>query len=934
MKTSKLQSSTNNPRRILFLTLFVILVVLFSWQTNKDGVWGKLFRPQYILFSNDGSYAVQKMQWTHLPESFLGSWYDLNAIGVNGGAVVPDFTQTFRWIFGALGYSKSIDPVALWFFGAAAFFFFRRAGLSSIASVLGGIGACLTTSYFSNVCWGSVPPTVAFGLDLLAMGALIKRDNLPVWVAPALAGLAVGMNVVEAADIGALLSLVVAAFAMFQPLAENSAPVVQRVIRGVWRTAVVSIFAGFIAAYAVSVLVGANITGIAGAKQEEATKQHQWDFGTQWSLPKKETLALFVPNLFGCNIISPPPETYWGNIGTDPSFYRYLESKGPLPAPEAFIRHTGRGVYIGTMIVFIAFWAGVQSLRKKDSGFTDVERRYVWFWWVIALVSLPFAWGRHAPFFQLLYHLPYFSTVRNPDKFLYIVTLAMIILFAYGIHGLTRRYLEAPLVPAPGGRFKTWWSKASFYERRWVLGAIGIVLLSALGWVVYAAMRGHVENYLTEYSRIDTLRRGGEWNAEAIGGAQTTAAAQVTFSLQQVGWFVVTIAATIGMLLAIMSGAFAGARARWAGIFLGVILVGDLVHADLPYIKWWDYKEKYEVGNPEPVIKFLADKPYEHRVAYALPLPLTTPPDFQQFKDLYDIEWKQQLFPVFQIPTLDIVQMPRMPEDLLTFNSTLQASPKRAADGHVELDMDTTYRIGRLWQLSATRYVVGPAPLLDMMNANFDSTPGRFRILQKFTFGPRPGVDREKITQYSQIQAVPVPPDNPNAANAPYALYEFTGAFPRATLFSNWEVVTNDEVALTRLADRSFDPANAVLLTKPLPAQPAGDNPDFTAVKITDYLPADIHLEATPTKPSVLMMADKYDPNWQVFIDGKRGEVLKVNYLMRGVYLDPGKHEVEFRFRPNIPLFYENLFAIAVACGLLGYALVTVRKRGGSADSV
>lgn len=923
MKTSTPQSSTKTPRLILFGVLFVILVCLF---------W-KSFLPQYIVFSNDGSYAVQKMQWTHLPESFVGSWYDQNAVGVNAGAVVPNFTQAFRWFFGALGYSKFIDLVALWFFGAAAFFFFRRAGLSAIAAVLGGIGACLTTSYFSNVCWGSVPPTIAFGLDLLAMGALIKRDkNLPVWVAPALAGLAVGMNVVEAADIGALLSLVVAAFAMFQALAEDGAALPARVVRAIWRTAVVSIFAGFIAAYAVSVLITANITGIAGTKQDEATKLQHYDFATQWSVPKKETLALFVPNLFGCNVIADPKEAYWGSIGTDPSWDRYFDSKGPLPSPQAYLRHTGRGIYIGAFIMLLAAWAGVQSLRKKDSGFTDLERRHVWFWWVVALVSLPLAWGRHGPVYQIIYHLPYFSTIRSPDKYLYIVTLAMVILCGYGIHCLSRRYLEMPLVAAPGGRFKSWWAKASMYERRCVVGLIGLVFLCVIGWGVYVAMRGHTEDYLVNWRRLDLLRSGRALEGKGLSDAQETAAAQVTFSIQQVGWFVVIIAASVGMLLAIMSGAFAGRRARWAGVFLGIILTGDLVRANLPYIHWWDYKTKYEVGNPEPVIKFLAEKPYEHRIAYTPPFPMGTPDQFAWFDNLYRIEWMQQLFPVYNIPTLDIVQMPRMPQDLQTFNDTMRlqfktnpdGSPLVDANGRVAPDESTVFRFGRLWQLTATRYLVGPAPYLELMNAQFDATTNRFRIVQKFDLGPRPNVDRDRMT-VSDLEAVPVPMENPNA---PYALFEDTAALPRATLFSNWEIVTNDQAALAKLTERSFDPTQAIVLTKPLPTQPAGTNTDLTAVKITSYLPANIHLEATPTKPSVLMLADKYDPDWQVFVDGKRGEVLKCNYLMRGVYLEPGKHEVEFRFRPNIHMFYENLFAIVVAFCLLGYALVTIRKRG------
>src|SRR4051812_8602283 len=137
MKTAKSQSSTAIPRLILFSVLFVILVCLF---------W-KSFLPQWIIFSNDGSLAIQESQWIHLPESFIGSWYDLNTLGCSGGAVVPDFTQLFRLLFGAVGYAKFIAPVSLLFFGWSAYFFFRRAGMSAIASVLGGIGACFTTAY-------------------------------------------------------------------------------------------------------------------------------------------------------------------------------------------------------------------------------------------------------------------------------------------------------------------------------------------------------------------------------------------------------------------------------------------------------------------------------------------------------------------------------------------------------------------------------------------------------------------------------------------------------------------------------------------------------------------------------------------------------------------------------------------------------------------
>jgi hypothetical protein len=922
MRSSKTQISMKSPRLLMFLSMLIVLVCLF-WRS---------FLPDFVLFSNDGSLAIQKSEWVHLPEAFIGSWYDLNTVGVSAGAVVPDFTSVFRWIFGAVGYAKFVAPVSLLVLGAAAFFFFRRAGMSSMAAILGGLAACLTTAFFSNVCWGSVPPIIAFGTDLLALAALVKRDKSPFWVSPTLAGFAVGVNVIEAADIGALFSLVIAAFSMYLSIIEEGSSVGSRLARGIGRTVIVAVSAGFIAAYAVSILVGTNIKGISGTQQDEQTKALHYDFATQWSVPKRETLALIVPNLFGCNVITPGAANYWGSMGSDPSWDRYFASngKGPLPAPGTFLRHTGRGIYIGALVVFVAFWTAAQSFRKKDSAFTLMERKLIWFWTGIAIISLLLAWGRFAPFYQIVYHLPYFSTIRNPDKFLHILTLSMVILFGYGIHGLHRRYLDVPLVNMPHSRLRTWWTKTSTFDRRWIIATALIILLSVIGWGGYASMRGHVENYLVQLQRLDALRNGKELDADALSGARNFAVSQISFSLQQVGWFVLVITASSAVLLLIMAGAFAGRRARWAGFFLGFILVGDLARANKPYIVFWNYKEKYEIGHPEPVIQFLANKPYEHRVAYLLPRPMFTPEAFSQFESLYNLEWTQQLFPVYSIPTLDIVQMPRQPEDLVTFNSSFEVKVKRDEQGRpTGLDEKSLFLLGRLWQLTATRYLVGPAPLLNEVNQKFDTVPNRFRVVQRFELGPRPGIERP--TQYSQVQAVPT--EDPNAR---FALFEYTGAFPRATLFSNWQVVASDTAALEQLTNATFDPTKTVLVTKPLPvpANPSAMNLDFANVKFTSYHPADMKFEARPSNPSVLMLCDKYDPDWQVLVDGKQSELIRCNFLMRGVFLEPGRHEIEFRFRPNIKMFYVNLIAIFASIFLLGYAVTTSRRRSAEDETV
>ncbi len=205
MKSSKSASPEKSSGWIAVVVLFIVILVFF----------GKCFLPDWILFSNDGPLGLQNSDWLHLPKAFIGQWYDLNTLGVNAGASLADFSSLVRWVVGPVGYAKSIIPIGLWFLGIAAYFFFRRSGMAVASSILGGLAASLTTGYFTNACWGAAPPIIAFGMDFLALAALAKRDKCPFWIASALGGLAVGLNIMEAADIGALFSLLVAAYAVY-----------------------------------------------------------------------------------------------------------------------------------------------------------------------------------------------------------------------------------------------------------------------------------------------------------------------------------------------------------------------------------------------------------------------------------------------------------------------------------------------------------------------------------------------------------------------------------------------------------------------------------------------------------------------------------------------------------------------------------------------
>jgi hypothetical protein len=914
-------NSTVRPRGWFApLLLFLVLAALF-WRS---------FEPGIVHFSNDGPLGMQNAAWLHLPEALTGQWYDLNSIGSNGGQSSPDILTLIRWVLQPVGYAKFLAPIALWILGVGAWFFFRQLQFSPLAATLGGLAAALNSTFFSTACWGVAAQQIATGMDFFALGLIVantaETPALTRWTRLALAGLCVGINVMEAADIGAIFSLFVAAFVFFKALNEEDAPALKKIGRGILRTAAVAGFAGLIAMQTVTALIGSSITGIAGTGQDTETKAAHWDWATQWSLPKSETLAILVPGLFGYKMDTPnnmmpalqefyKNGEYWGGVGRDPAIDRYFDSgrQGPPPA-SGFMRFTGGGTYAGILVALLAAWAIAQSFRRENSVFSASQKRFIWFWTAALALSLPLAWGRFAPFskeydspgfYALLYHLPYFSTIRNPAKFINVFSWVIVILFGYGVHALNRRYLEVPAngSSSPSTQLVNWWAKVRGFDRHWTIGCGVAVVVSVLGWLVYSAQMPALVKYLQRVGFPD------ESSAKAIAA----------FSCGQVVWFIFYLAAAVLLCTLVMAGVFAGKRAKLGGILLGALLLLDLGRANLPWITHWDYAQKYASN---PIVDFLKEKPFENRVAYGLPRPLSTPSQFGLFSELYSIEWAQHHFPYYNIQSLDVIQMSRMPADLAAFDGNFQIGVRQDASGQLTVAPETFPRVARLWELTSTRYLLGPASLLDLYNQQFDPSQQRFRILQRFDVVNKPGI--EHPTKLEELTAV-------TNDNGPYALFEFTGALPRVKLYSHWQVSTNDEATLKMLADKNFDPQQAVLVATPQPTAPS-TNQNAGTVEFKSYKPTDIVFDAKAETPSVLLLNDRYDSNWRVRVDGKPAQLLRCNYIMRGVYLTAGPHTVEFQFSlPTGPLKI-TLAAIAIGFVLLGL-LIFLQRRQPAAES-
>jgi hypothetical protein len=772
-------------------------------------------------------------------------------------------------------------------------------------------------------------------LNFLALGLLADTTSPRRWWRVMLAGFAVGLGVMEAYDIGALFSLAVAAFVVAQALA-NDGPRARRALHGVARLALVAGCAGFIAATTLLTLVVTQVKGVVGMAQDDETRTRRWNEATQWSIPKREALGIFVPGLFGFRMDTPDGGAYWGGVGRDAAWDRYLASDRQGPLPGGFFRYGGGSTYAGVLVLLVAAWAVAQSFRQRDSFFSTAQRRMIWFWLAVVLVSALLMFGRFAPFYQFFYALPYASTIRNPAKFLHILMWALLVLFGYGLHGLATLYLKPAAAPGRAlvAQVGAWWKQVSGFERKWALAMFSAVGAGLLAWLMFAAQGGSLVAYLADLNRLQEMQRGIQPDPVAAEAAARVTAA---FSLGQVGWAVGFLALTAALLTLVMSGYFNGRRARIAGVLLVVLLAVDLGWQNRPFVVTVNWREKYVEAGDNPVIAFLRQNAHEQRVSS---LPEWVTRAFQVdprlagaqdiFQTVYGSEWTQHLFPYYNIQTLNIVQMPRRPVEYDAFEQALQ----------FDFTTNTLHHVVRRWQLTSARHIVGAAPLVDLLNQALDAEQQRFQSRLRFEFYQTK--DGGPILTRTNSQGV-------------FAVMEFTGALPRAKLYTDWQVApydverikawadnlrrvyppgyplaldslaTNDLATLELLTRKSFDPARTVLLAEPLQMTPP-TNAEPGTVRCASYAPKHILLETQSSLPAVLLLNDKFDPNWRVTVDGQPATLLRCNYIMRGVAVPAGEHRVEFHFAPPLVPLYVSLTAIAFGVFLLGVLIFPARR--------
>jgi len=256
------------------------------------------------------------------------------------------------------------------------------------------------------------------------------------------------------------------------------------------------------------------------------------------------------------------------------------------------------------------------------------------------------------------------------------------------------------------------------------------------------------------------------------------------------------------------------------------------------------------------------------------------------------------------------------PADL---EQSLQPTP---ADQRIMADPDKNFRV---WDAS------DPSFSQDARAANFHNSLG--------------GYSAAKLGLYQDLIDHQLTKRNPqvfNMLNTKYILLpdqrtgqlqaqQNPGAFGPCWLVKGIHYVKNGDEEMQAL-DSVNVRDTAIIQQKYASLIPFRPVPDSTAIiRLTDNVLEKIDYKfSAKTNQFAVFSEIYYDKGWDAYIDGKKTNYLRVDYLLRGLPIPAGEHTIEFRFEPRSYTLGKTLttwFSLIIFSMLIGASFVEWRKR-------
>lgn len=204
-------------------------------------------------------------------------------------------------------------------------------------------------------------------------------------------------------------------------------------------------------------------------EEQKVTKKHipeekikkeleNWYWATQWSIPKAETIDLFVPGFMGY-LTGSPTEPYWGRVG---------QTEGWDQHRQGYQNYSLMTNYLGVfLIIFLIYGLIYCHPIIRIAGAS------------LLVVFLILSYGKFSFAYRWLYELPYMNEFRNPNKFMQLFHFTASIIFGFGLSHYYEKVkvrLSSNASPPPFNFFLIFFSIVMVIG---VLGLIGFSIESA-----------------------------------------------------------------------------------------------------------------------------------------------------------------------------------------------------------------------------------------------------------------------------------------------------------------------------------------------------------------------------------------------------------------------------------------------------------------------
>jgi hypothetical protein len=148
-------------------------------------------------------------------------------------------------------------------------------------------------------------------------------------------------------------------------------------------------------------------------------------------------------------------------------------------------------------------------------------------------------------------------------------------------------------------------------------------------------------------------------------------------------------------------------------------------------------------------------------------------------------------------------------------------------------------------------------------------------------------------------------------------------ALPRAFVVGQVKVISDEEKILSELA--LFDPKKLAVLEEK-PGWTLDDPSLFQEAEVTFYSPNKIVVQADLSTPGLLVLSELWYPGWRAYDNGQEVKIHRANYLLRSVYLEKGRHTVEFVYDP-LSFKVGRWVSAGAVLGLVAYVVSVIRRQ-------